>query len=79
MKLNFLGLCNSNRYGPEAIMNSARYPLLHKAEVTAGESSALKDRESPRLVRLKLIPALQTTIILRPPRPLEGRCREARE
>ena len=60
-------------------MNSARCPLLHKAEVTAGESSASKDRESPRLVRLKLIPALQTTIILHPPRPLEGRCREARE
>ena len=59
-------------------MNSARCPLLHKAEVTAGESSASKDRESPRLVRLKLIPALQTTIILHPPRPLEGRCREAR-
>ena len=59
-------------------MNSAGCPLRHKAEVTAGESSSSKDRESPRLVRLKLIPALQTTIILHLPRPLEGRCREAR-
>src|SRR5680860_1630303 len=28
---------------------------------------------------MKLIPAHQTSIIILPPRPLEGRCREARE
>jgi hypothetical protein len=42
----------------------------------------LVPKQRPRVApadRLKLIPARQTTIILHPPRPLEGRCREARE